>query len=172
MKISVTVNGKPMDVEIKGGEILLDVLRREGFYGVKRGCENGDCGSCAVLVDGKAICSCLMMAGQVQGRQVTTCEGLGDPINPHPLQQTFVSCAAAQCGFCIPGMILAAKELIDRCPSPTMEQMKEGLDGNVCRCTGYVKQFEAVTEAAEIMAKLPRAGRSATKKAATKGASR
>jgi len=151
MKLSVTINGKPVEIEMDGSEILLDLLRREGYFGVKRGCENGDCGSCAVMVDGRAICSCLMMAGQVQGRDVGTCEGLGDPVNPHPLQETFVSCAAAQCGFCIPGMIVAAKELIDDHGEPSFDQMKEALDGNLCRCTGYTKQFEAVSQAATMM---------------------
>ena len=156
MKLSVKINGKDCEIDMQGSEILLDLLRREGYFGVKRGCENGDCGSCAVMVDGRAICSCLMMAGQVEGREMTTCEGLGDPVNPHPLQETFVTCAAAQCGFCIPGMIVAAKELIDDHPEPSFEQMKEALDGNLCRCTGYVKQFEAVQEAAAIMARTAR----------------
>lgn len=153
MKLTVTINGKPHTIELSGNEILLDVLRDNGFHGVKRGCENGDCGACAVIVDGRAMCSCLMMAGQVEGRQVTTCEGLGDPVDPHPLQDSFVHCGAAQCGFCIPGMIVSAKELIDDHPEPTFEQMKEALDGNLCRCTGYTKQFEAVREAAAALAK-------------------
>ena len=153
MKLTVTINGKPVEIDMMGSENLLDLLRREGYFGVKRGCENGDCGSCAVMVDGRAMCSCLMMAGQVQGRDVLTIEGMGDPINPHPLQQTFVDCGAAQCGFCIPGMIVAAKELIDDHPEPTFEQMQDKLDGNLCRCTGYTKQFEAVRDAAVIMAR-------------------
>lgn len=153
MKLTVTINGKPVQIDMSGSEILLDLLRREGYFGVKRGCENGDCGSCAVMVDGRAMCSCLMMAGQVEGRDLLTIEGMGDPVNPHPLQQTFVDCGAAQCGFCIPGMIIAAKELIDDVGEPSQEQMMDKLDGNLCRCTGYTKQFEAVREAACIMAK-------------------
>lgn len=153
MKLTVTINGKPVQIDMSGNEILLDLLRREGYFGVKRGCENGDCGSCAVMVDGRAMCSCLMMAGQVEGRDVLTIEGMGDPVNPHPLQQTFVDCGAAQCGFCIPGMIVAAKELIDDVGQPTQEQMMDKLDGNLCRCTGYTKQFDAVREAAVIMAR-------------------
>lgn len=153
MKLTVTINGKPVQIDMSGNEILLDLLRREGYFGVKRGCENGDCGSCAVMVDGRAMCSCLMMAGQVEGRDVLTIEGMGDPVNPHPLQQTFVECGAAQCGFCIPGMIVAAKELIDDVGQPTQEQMMDKLDGNLCRCTGYTKQFDAVREAAVIMAR-------------------
>lgn len=153
MKLTVTINGKPVQIDMSGNEILLDLLRREGYFGVKRGCENGDCGSCAVMVDGRAMCSCLMMAGQVEGRDVLTIEGMGDPVNPHPLQQTFVDCGAAQCGFCIPGMIVAAKELIDDVGQPTQEQMMDKLDGNLCRCTGYTKQFDAVREAAVLMAR-------------------
>lgn len=153
MKLTVTINGKQKTIEMKGSENLLDLLRAEGYFGVKRGCENGDCGSCAVMVDGRAMCSCLMMAGQVQGRDLLTIEGMGDPVNPHPLQQSFVDCGAAQCGFCIPGMIVAAKELIDDHGEPTMAQMQDVLDGNLCRCTGYTKQFEAVREAAVTMAR-------------------
>jgi carbon-monoxide dehydrogenase small subunit len=153
MKLTVTINGRVEEIEYKGNEILLDSLRDNGYFGVKRGCENGDCGSCAVLVDGRAMCSCLMMTGQAEGRTLTTCEGMGDPVNPHPLQDQFVQCAAAQCGFCIPGMIVAAKELLDDHPDPSFDQMKEALDGNLCRCTGYTKQFDAVRAAAADLAK-------------------
>lgn len=148
MKLDTTINGAKKTFEIHPGELLLDFLRREGLWGVKRGCETGDCGSCAVLIDGKSIASCLMFAAQVQNREVTTIEGLGTPRNPHPLQSCFVETGGTQCGFCIPGMILSAAELLNEHPQPTQEQIAETLDGNICRCTGYVKQFEAVKKAA------------------------
>ncbi len=148
MKLNTTINGVKKSFEIQAGELLLDFLRREGYWGVKRGCETGDCGSCAVLIDGKSTASCLTLAGQVQDREVTTIEGLGTPRDPHPLQSCFVESAGTQCGFCIPGMILSAAELLKSNPKPSQEQIAEALDGNICRCTGYVKQFEAVKNAA------------------------
>lgn len=149
MKLNTTINGIKKIFEIPARELLLDFLRREGYWGVKRGCETGDCGSCAVLVDGKSIASCLMFAAQIEGREVTTIEGLGTPRNPHPLQECFVETGGTQCGFCIPGMILSAAELLSSNPKPSQEEIAETLDGNLCRCTGYVKQFEAVKLAAK-----------------------
>lgn len=149
MKLTTTINGVKKIFEIEAKELLLDFLRREGYFGVKRGCETGDCGSCAVLVEGKAIASCLMFAAQIEGREVTTIEGLGTPRNPHPLQECFVETGGTQCGFCIPGMILSAAELLKSNSQPSQEEIAEALDGNLCRCTGYVKQFDAVKLAAK-----------------------
>jgi putative selenate reductase molybdopterin-binding subunit len=137
MEINLTVNGVQKTVEIKAGETLLDLLRRNGYKSVKRGCNEGHCGSCTVLIDGKA-----------HNRKITTIEGIGTSEKPHPLQKHFVEKGAVQCGFCIPGMILSAKALLEENPSPSEEEIKEGLDGNWCRCTGYVKQVEAVQAAA------------------------
>lgn len=148
MKLNTIINGVKKSFEIQAKELLLDFLRREGYFGVKRGCETGDCGSCAVLVDGKSVASCLMFAAQIEGREVTTIEGLGTPRHPHPLQECFVETGGTQCGFCIPGMIISAAELLNSNSKPSQEEISEALDGNICRCTGYVKQFEAVKKAA------------------------
>jgi aerobic-type carbon monoxide dehydrogenase small subunit (CoxS/CutS family) len=151
MEINLTINGVVKTVEIKPDETLLDLLRRVGYKSVKRGCNEGHCGSCTVLIDGKAVKSCVYMAGQAHNRNITTIEGIGTSEKPHPLQKHFVQKGAVQCGFCIPGMILSAKALLEENPSPTEEDIKEGLDGNWCRCTGYVKQIEAVQAAAAEM---------------------
>jgi aerobic-type carbon monoxide dehydrogenase small subunit (CoxS/CutS family) len=148
MEINLTVNGVQKTVEIKAGETLLDLLRRNGYKSVKRGCNEGHCGSCTVLIDGKSVKSCVYLAGQAHNRKITTIEGIGTSEKPHPLQKHFVEKGAVQCGFCIPGMILSAKALLEENPSPSEEEIKEGLDGNWCRCTGYVKQVEAVQAAA------------------------
>jgi aerobic-type carbon monoxide dehydrogenase small subunit (CoxS/CutS family) len=151
--VSARVNGRDVNWRVPAAEYLLDTLRREGFFSVKRGCETGDCGCCTVLLDGQAAAACLLLTGQVQGREITTSEGIGSPLKPHPLQDAFVETGATQCGFCIPGMILAAKALLSEHAKPTDAQMREALDGNICRCTGYVKQFDAVKKAAEQLAK-------------------
>ena len=151
MEIEVTINGTPQSLRIQPGDILLDVLRREGYLGVKRGCQEGACGTCSVLLDGWLVNSCLVFAGSVDGRTVTTIEGLGRPSEPHPLQQAFVDAGAVQCGYCIPGMILATKALLDRDPQPSDEAIYRALDGNLCRCTGYVKILDAVRNAAAQM---------------------
>jgi aerobic-type carbon monoxide dehydrogenase small subunit (CoxS/CutS family) len=151
MEINLTINGVVKTVEIKPDETLLDLLRRVGYKSVKRGCNEGHCGSCTVLIDGKAVKSCVYMAGQAHNRNIITIEGIGTSEKPHPLQKHFVQKGAVQCGFCIPGMILSAKALLEENPSPTEEDIKEGLDGNWCRCTGYVKQIEAVQAAAAEM---------------------
>jgi putative selenate reductase molybdopterin-binding subunit len=148
MEISLRVNGAALTWTIAPGDLLLDVLRREGYYGVKRGCETGDCGTCTVLVGGKPINSCMMFAAQANGRQVTTIEGLASPDALHPLQQAFVESGAIQCGFCTPGMELNAAALLAKHPHPTEEQVRETLSGNLCRCTGYIKPVEAVLDAA------------------------
>ncbi len=151
MKFPVTINGKRRDVEAEPGEILLDVLRREGYFGVKRGCSEGSCGTCVVLIDGLPRKSCIMFVGQVKDKELLTIEGLGTPENPHPIQDEFVKEAGVQCGFCIPGMILSAVALLDNKPNPTEDEIKIGLAGNICRCTGYVKQIKAVQKAAKII---------------------
>lgn len=149
MKLTTTINNVKKVFEIQPKELLLDFLRREGYWGVKRGCETGDCGACAVLLDGKSVASCLMFAAQIEGREVVTIEGLGTPRHPHPLQECFSEAGATQCGYCIPGMIMSSVELLNENSKPTKEEIAEALDGNICRCTGYVKQFDAVKKAAE-----------------------
>ena len=147
-EITVTVNGEKKELSVKNGEFLLDALRRHGWKGTKKGCDTGDCGSCAVLLNGKPVLGCLAPAVTAHGGVITTIEGLGSVHNPHPLQTAFVEAGAVQCGFCIPGMILASKHLLDRTPDPTEAEIRKALDGNLCRCTGYVKQVEAVKNAA------------------------
>ncbi len=144
MKITFKLNGRDEEWEVEPGANLLDVLRENGHTEVKRGCDTGDCGACTVLVDGVPRSSCTMMAGQAQGREITTIAGLGDALDPHPLQQAWVEVGAVQCGFCTPGMILSAKALLDEAPMPTEDQIKDALSGNLCRCTGYVKPIEAI----------------------------
>jgi carbon-monoxide dehydrogenase small subunit len=149
MKLELTLNGVPRTLEVAPDALLLDVLRDvAGCRSVKRGCEAGDCGACTVLVDGRPLASCMLLAGQVAGRSLTTVEGLGTPERPHPLMTALVEAGAVQCGFCIPGVILSAKALLDENPNPTAEDVKAALDGHLCRCTGYVKQIEAVLAAA------------------------
>ena len=142
------INGRERTFAAKPGDYLLDALRREGFKGVKRGCDNGDCGACTVLLDGKPALSCLLFAAQAHGREITTIEGLGTPREPHPLQKAFAETGATQCGFCVPGMIMSAKALLDKEPEPSDDEIRRAVDGNLCRCTGYIKQIEAVKLAA------------------------
>ena len=146
--ITLTVNGRAEEITVAPHRTLLEALRELGHTEVKRGCEKGDCGACAVLVDGVAVDSCLMLAALAEGREVTTVLGLGDMDRPHPLQRLFADLGAAQCGFCIPGIIIAAKGLLDRNPDPSEAEIREALAGNLCRCTGYAKIFEAVAAAA------------------------
>ncbi len=147
--ITVNINGRDQALKVVSGEYLLDTLRREGYKGVKKGCDNGDCGTCTVLLDGRPVLACMMFAAQAHGRRVLTIEGLGTPDRPHPIQQAFVESGAVQCGFCIPGMVLATKALLDENPDPDEPAARRALDGNLCRCTGYVKQIEAVLLAAK-----------------------
>jgi len=144
MELRVRVNGLVRKWTIAPGDLLLDVLRREGLFGAKRGCEKGECGACTVLVNGRAVNSCLMFAAKAEGCDVLTIEGLADGAQLHPLQQAFLDHGAAQCGFCSPGMILAAKALLDRNPHPSEDEVREALAGVLCRCTGYRKPVEAV----------------------------
>jgi aerobic carbon-monoxide dehydrogenase small subunit len=149
-ELSFTVNGEPKTVRVYPMERLLDVLRNPlGLTGVKEGCGEGECGSCSVLVDGDLVNSCLMPILQAQGTKIVTIEGLAQGPKLHPLQQAFLDCGGAQCGICTPGMILAAYHLLNKKPKPTLEQIREGLAGNLCRCTGYAQICEAVALAAE-----------------------
>ncbi len=144
-EIELKVNGRTYPVPVAPWENLLEVLREKlDFMGVKIGCESGECGVCTVLIDGKAVNSCLMLARQAEGREITTIEGLAGEEGLHPLQEAFVDHFAVQCGFCTPGMILAAKALLDKKPSPAEEEIKVALSGNICRCGGYDKIVEAV----------------------------
>lgn len=153
MRVELTLNGARASLEVEPDELLATALRRQGLTGLKRGCQDGSCGACTVLLDGQAVRSCLLFAAQVEGRQVTTIEGLGTIEEPHPLQRSFVDHGAVQCGYCVPGMILSAKALLDETPAPSRAEIGEALDGNLCRCTGYVKQLEAVEDAAGRLAK-------------------
>ena len=149
-EITLKVNGASHKVNVAPRQTLLEVLRDElDLTGVKLGCEEGDCGVCTVLVDGKAVNSCLMLAIQAQGKEITTIEGLATKDGLHPLQQAFIDHFAVQCGFCTPGMILTAKALLDENPQPTEEEVRVALSGNLCRCGGYVKIVEAVLAASK-----------------------
>ena len=152
-EISLGVNGVKKTFNVKNTEFLLDTLRRHGYKGAKKGCDTGDCGSCTVIFNGKPGLACLIPAFTAHGAEIITIEGLGTVQNPHPLQEAFVEAGAVQCGFCIPGMILSSKHLLDVNPEPSEEEIKKYLDGNLCRCTGYVKQIQAVKVAAKRMKK-------------------
>lgn len=152
MRIVLEVNGARRQLDTDPGSTLLEALRAAGYTSVKNGCANGDCGACAVLLDGRAVASCLLFAAQAQGREITTIEGIaGADEAYHPLQQTMLDAGGVQCGFCIPGMILTAADLLAATPKPTRRQIAEYLVGNLCRCTGYVKQIEAIEMAAAIL---------------------
>jgi aerobic carbon-monoxide dehydrogenase small subunit len=151
MDIHVTVNGRPEIWQAAPGESVLELVRRQGLTSVKRGCSQGDCGACTILMDGQAMRACLLVAAQLEGRTVTTAEGLGSLETPHPLQRAFVDAGAVQCGFCTPGMLLASQALLAQTPRPDEAAVREALDGNLCRCTGYKKIIEAVLLAAERM---------------------
>ncbi len=148
-RISFKLNGEHMTVSVRGRERLIDVLRRLGMKSVKEGCSVGDCGTCIVLLDGEPINSCLMLAVQARDREITTLEGLSRGGELHPLQRAFIELAASQCGFCIPGIIMTAKGLLDRVPQPTEDEVRHALVGNLCRCTGYAKIIAAIRSAAQ-----------------------
>ncbi|PWI46728.1 (2Fe-2S)-binding protein [Candidatus Heimdallarchaeota archaeon B3_Heim] len=149
--LHVIINGTSKEIPIEPDELLLDVLRREGYKGVKRGCKEGTCGTCTILLNDKAVKSCILLAAQAKNCSIITIEGIGTRDNPHPIQQAFVDEGVVQCGFCIPGMILSAKNLLDNNPNPTKDEVKMALDGNLCRCTGYSGQIKAVLAAAPVM---------------------
>lgn len=152
MKIRLNINGEKRTFEAPARTRLIDLLRQAMYYSVKHGCETGDCGSCAVIIDGKALNTCIMLAAQAQGKKITTLESLGTPDQLHPIQAAFVDHGAIQCGYCTPAMILAAKALLDREPNPTPALVMDALAGALCRCTGYVKPVEAVMAAAKTLA--------------------
>ena len=148
------MNGKDYAIVVESHERLLDVLRdRLGLKGTKEGCSTGDCGICAVLMDGKLVNSCLVLAIQARNKKIVTIEGIGTAESLHPIQRSFMKWNASQCGYCIPAMILAAKNLLDHNPSPSEEQIRKATSGILCRCTGYVKIFEAIKEASREMRK-------------------
>jgi aerobic-type carbon monoxide dehydrogenase small subunit (CoxS/CutS family) len=153
MQLNLKVNGVSKHWSIAPGDLLLDVLRREAYFGVKRGCESGECGACTVLVNGKPINSCLMFAAQAERCDVLTIEGVEQNGKLDPLQEAFLEHGAVQCGFCTPGMILSAKALLAEHPDPTEAEVREALAGNFCRCTGYLKPVEAVLAAASVYRK-------------------
>jgi carbon-monoxide dehydrogenase small subunit len=149
MKISLTVNGEKRETEIWAGESLLYALReRLGLPGSKNACEQGECGSCSVLMDGTLVCACLVLAAQADGHQLVTVEGLGGNGELHHVQAAFAETGAVQCGFCTPGLIVATVDLLARNIQPSDDEIREALSGNVCRCTGYAKIFDAVRLAA------------------------
>ena len=147
--LSCTVNGEPVEVLVQPYVTLLDALREDlNLTGPKEGCGTGDCGACTVHLDGQPVASCLMLAMQARGREVRTIEGLGGADALHPLQDAFVRLGVPQCGFCIPGVLMAAAAVLAENPRPTEEEIRYGIAGNLCRCTGYTKMLEAITEAA------------------------
>ncbi len=149
MRITLTVNGERREADVWAGESLLFALRdRLGLPGSKNACEQGECGSCSVLLEGELVCSCLVLAAQAEGHEVVTVEGLAGGDGLHPVQEAFVKTGAVQCGFCTPGLVVAAADLIGRNPSPSDDEIREALSGNLCRCTGYAKIFDAVRMAA------------------------
>jgi len=149
MKIELTVNGEPREADVWEGESLLFALReRLGLPGSKNACEQGECGSCSVLLDGTLVCACLVLAAQADGHDVLTVEGFVENGQLHRVQQAFVDAGAVQCGFCTPGLVVATADLLARRPDPSEDEIREALSGNLCRCTGYAKIFDAVRLAA------------------------
>jgi len=150
MRLQTTVNGIPRQVDdVWEGESLLYTLReRLGLWGAKNACEQGECGSCTVLLDGDPVCACLCAAGQAEGREVVTVEGLSEGEDLHPIQEAYLRAGAVQCGFCTPGLVVATYHLLEHCPSPSDEEIREALAGNLCRCTGYQNIVDAVHAAA------------------------
>jgi aerobic carbon-monoxide dehydrogenase small subunit len=149
MRVALTVNGESVEAEVWEGESLLYALREHmGLPGSKNACEQGECGSCSVLLDGTLVCACLVLAAQADGHEVLTVEGLGSDEALHPVQEAFAAAGAVQCGFCTPGLIVATVDLLARVPDPSDDEIREALSGNLCRCTGYAKIFDAVRMAA------------------------
>ena len=148
--ITATINGEAREMAVEPFHSLLDALRREaGLTGTKKGCDVGDCGACTVILDGKPVCSCLVLAAEADGSTITTIEGLQSAPNElHPLQESFMMLGGAQCGFCTPGILMMAKALLDENPNPTDDEIRFGIAGNICRCTGYTKIIDAIKDAA------------------------
>ncbi|MDX9822388.1 MAG: (2Fe-2S)-binding protein [Syntrophales bacterium] len=150
--IRFVLNGNAVEIDAAADRRVVDLLREDlGWTGTKEGCGGGECGACTILVDGESRLACLMLAAQLEGRRITTIEGMAEDGVLHPIQKAFVRCGAVQCGFCTPGMILSAADLLSRNPAPGREEIRNGLSGNLCRCTGYAKIVDAVEEAAEKM---------------------
>ena len=150
--VRLSINGETVEVAFAPHKTLLEVLREDlGLTGTKHGCELGECGACAVLIDGQSMLSCLVLGLEAEGREITTIEGMAEGSRLHPLQETFADLGAAQCGYCTPGFLLTAKELLENNASPSRDEIKEALAGNLCRCTGYIKIYEAVELAAARM---------------------
>lgn len=153
-QIKLTVNGRSYELSVPPWETLLKVIREDlGLTGTKEGCGLGECGACTVIMDGKVVNSCLVLAVEADGKKLTTIEGLADRDKLHPVQQAFVDQGGLQCGFCTPGMIMSAKALLDEKSAPTEEEIRRGIAGNMCRCTGYTKIIESITAAAKNMGK-------------------
>jgi len=145
MKINFKLNGQDINIEAPGSERLIDLLReRLNLVGTKEGCGKGECGACTILLDGDPVCSCLMLASQAIGREIATIEGLSDGDKLHPVQKAFAETGAVQCGFCSPGLIMSSAALLNKNPNPSRPEIRKALSGNLCRCTGYEKIFEAV----------------------------
>ncbi len=150
MKISFMLNGKDIRIDVPPDRRVLDILREDlHLTGTKEGCGTGECGACAILVDGQSRLSCLMLAAQLENRSVTTIEGIAPDGELHPIQEAFVEQGAVQCGFCTPGMVISAVDLLQRNPNPARSEIREGLSGNLCRCTGYQKIVDAVQKASD-----------------------
>lgn len=149
MMISLTINGKRYSLECSPGETLLDVLRRLGFKSIKRGCDTGNCGACTVLIDNRPVATCIMLAVQANGSQITTLEGLTESGEIRHIQEAFLDNGAPQCGFCSPGILLVAKALLDSRPEPGRDDIRRAISGNICRCSGYVKIVDAIVDAAK-----------------------
>lgn len=148
--LRMKVNGRSVEVAVKPTWTLLRVLREElGLTGTKKGCEQGDCGACTVIMNGKAVNACLVLALQAESKEIETIEGLGTPDNLHPLQESFIKNGAVQCGFCTPGMLMSATALLRENPKPSVDEIKRGVSGNLCRCTGYVKIIKAIHSVAK-----------------------
>jgi len=150
VRLSFVLNKKLVQASVKPNLTLLDLLRHSfKLTGTKKGCDRGDCGACTVLLDGKPVNSCLILAPKVNGREITTVEGLGEPFRLDPLQESFVDHKAVQCGFCTPGMLLSAKAFLNENPRPSREEVRRAISGNLCRCTGYIQIIDAIMAAAE-----------------------
>ncbi len=149
---TLTINNKKYELDLKGHETLLEVLRDHlGLTGTKTSCEESECGACTVIIDGKAALACIALAAGLEGEEITTIEGLANGDELHPVQQAYLDNGAVQCGFCMPGMIMSSKALLDKTPNPSQEEIEYALDGNLCRCAGYSQIFDAVRQAGEKM---------------------
>jgi len=154
MEVNLAINKKPLTLNLKGNETLLEVLRDNlSLTGTKTACQESECGTCTVMINGKAILSCITLAANVQNQAITTIEGLAEGDVLHPVQQVFIEHGSVQCGFCIPGMIMSSVALLEKNPTPTQAEVEYALDGNICRCAGYPKIFEAVHDAGKKMKK-------------------